>query len=431
MTTTDTEVVEDVSHVRPEQRLYRPYGGALELFYCKEPEILIEGPAGTGKTRAVLEKVHLIMQKYPGARALLCRKTRASMTQSVLVTFEEKVLVKGDRMKFGAGRANRHAYKYRNGSELVIGGLDNPDRIMSTEFDVIAVFEATEATVDDVEQLGSRMRNGVVPYQSLMMDCNPGAPSHWLNRRCFDGLTKRILSRHSDNPAVDQVYLARLARTLTGARRERLFEGKWAAQEGLVYSVYDPAVHLINRFEIPADWRRVRVIDFGFRNAFVCQWWACDPDGRWFRYREIYMTNRTVRQHAKQIRALSVGERIETTIADHDAEDIATLTEEGIPSMLAVKDVKRGIEQVQDMLAVQSDDRPRMYFLRDSLVEVDPYLAEEKLPYCTEQEFESYVWPKGQDGRPDKEAPVKDHDHGLDCTRYVAMFSTMRRYEFQ
>lgn len=424
------QTVNDISTIDPEQRYYRPYGGALELMYCKEPEILIEGPAGTGKTRAVLEKIHLVMQKYSGSRGLICRKTRASMTQSVLVTFEEKVLVKNDRMKFGAGRANRHSYRYKNGSELVIGGLDNADRIMSTDYDIIGVFESTEATVDDVEKLGSRLRNAVISYQQLIADCNPGTPSHWLNRRCFDGLMKRILSVHSDNPTINDAYLARLAR-LTGARRERLFLGKWAAQEGLVYQTYNPVTHLKDRFDIPPEWRRVRVVDFGFRNAFVCQWWACDPEGRWYMYREIYMTGRTVRQHAKQIIMLSKNERIETTIADHDAEDTATLTEEGISSMLAIKDVKRGIEQVQDMLVLDELKRPRIYLLRDSLVEIDPHLQEEKLPYCTEQEFESYVWPKGVDGKPDKEAPVKDHDHGMDCIRYLAMFSTLRRYEFQ
>jgi phage terminase large subunit len=38
---------------------------------------------------------------------------------------------------------------------------------------------------------------------------------------------------------------------------------------------------------------------------------------------------------------------------------------------------------------------------------------------CTEEEFDSYVWPKGVDGKPVKEEPVKEHDHGLDALRYL------------
>jgi hypothetical protein len=69
------------------------------------------------------------------------------------------------------------------------------------------------------------------------------------------------------------------------------------------------------------------VIDFGFNNPFVCQWWAVDPDGRMHLYRELYMTGRTVTRHKVDISIHSRGESYEATIADHDAEDRATLAE--------------------------------------------------------------------------------------------------------
>ena len=59
--------------------------------------------------------------------------------------------------------------------------------------------------------------------------------------------------------------------------------------------------------------------------------------------------------------------------------------------------------------------------MRDSLVEVDEALREDTKPYCTEQEFDSYVWPKGQDGKAVKEQPVKLFDHGMDAMRYLVM----------
>jgi hypothetical protein len=73
------------------------------------------------------------------------------------------------------------------------------------------------------------------------------------------------------------------------------------------------------------QWRKIRAIDFGYVNPFVCQWWAIDNDGRMFRYRELYMTGRTVKDHADKINLLSSGESYEATICDHDAEDRATL----------------------------------------------------------------------------------------------------------
>ena len=50
---------------------YTPYGGAAAMWKCKDAEILYPGPAGTGKTRAVLEKANLVAMKYEKARILV------------------------------------------------------------------------------------------------------------------------------------------------------------------------------------------------------------------------------------------------------------------------------------------------------------------------------------------------------------------------
>ena len=39
---------------------YVGYGACTELFECEAPEVLIVGPAGTGKTRGVLERINYL-----------------------------------------------------------------------------------------------------------------------------------------------------------------------------------------------------------------------------------------------------------------------------------------------------------------------------------------------------------------------------------
>jgi len=415
---------------RDAERAYRPIGAARRLMLCRDEEVVLEGPAGTGKSRACLEKVHLCALKYPGVRAALVRKTRASMSESVLVTFEDHVLVPGDPVADGPRRGFRRVYHYPNGSEIVVVGIDRPSRLMSTDYDVIYVAEATELFENDWELLTTRLRNGVMPYQQILADCNPDAPTHWLHQRSDAGRATLILSRHEDNPKLfdpdgrewtprGAAYIAVLDR-LTGVRKERLRYGRRATVEGAVYP-FDRAVHLIDHFEIPADWPRFRVIDFGFTNPFVCQWWAADPDGRLYLYREIYMTRRTVTVHAAQIASLSTGESYVQNIADHDAEDRATLAQHGIQTVAARKAVTTGIQAVEDRLVVQEDGKPRLFILRDSLVERDEALHAARLPTRTEQEFDGYVYPKGIDGKPIKEVPVKVNDHGMDAMRYLVM----------
>ena len=116
----------------------------------------MEGPAGTGKTRTALEKLHFCAQKYPGMRGLIVRKTRESLTESALVTFEEKVLPAGSPLAAGAARATRRSYVYPNGSEVVAGLIANHRdlraKVMSTEYDPVVAVEATELTEHDWEQ---------------------------------------------------------------------------------------------------------------------------------------------------------------------------------------------------------------------------------------------------------------------------------------
>lgn len=395
-----------------------------------DDEIVLSGPAGTGKSLAWLHKVDGCAWQYPRMRALIVRKTRVSLTESGLVTFERFILGETSPICAGVQRANRSLYTYPNGSEIIVGGIDRPGRVMSTEYDLIYIQEGVELTLDDYESLTTRNRNGVMPFQQIIMDCNPDRPDHWIVKRAEAGALKLLETRHEDNPALfddngqmterGEAYMRKLD-NLTGVRKQRLRYGRWVMAEGAVYEDYSPAVHLIDRFEIPAAWRRFRATDFGYTNPFVTQWWAMDPDGRLYLYREIYKTQRTVAEHAEQIKALSEGEHIEFSVADHDAEDRATLRKAGIATIGAKKAITVGIQAVQARMKIAGDGKPRLFILRDSLVERDDDLADAGKPTCTAEEIGAYVWQKAADGKPIKEQPVGVDDHGLDAMRYMVM----------
>jgi PBSX family phage terminase large subunit len=392
---------------------YEPFGAALDLFHAQDEEVILSGPAGTGKSRACLEKLYRLAWKYPGMRGLILRKTRESLTQSALFTFEEKVVGKSDPILQGPQRNMRQSYRFPNGSEIVIGGLDKPQKVMSTEFDVAYIQEAIEVTETDWEMVTTRLRNAIVPYQQLIADTNPDAPSHWLKKRADRGAVRLIESRHEDNPTCTGEYLAKLD-ALTGVRKERLRFGRWVAAEGTVYESWDAAVHRVDPFPIPATWPRYWTVDFGYNHAFVWQAWARDDDGRLFRYREIFHTGRLVEDHAKDILAATVKDpRPSAILCDHDAEDRATLERHlGMRTLPAYKAVSPGIQAVEGRLRDH-----RLFYLRDSLVRRDPALVEKKKPTCTEEEFDSYIWNLAG-GRRKGEEPVKENDDGMDASRY-------------
>jgi PBSX family phage terminase large subunit len=396
-------------------------------------ELVVSGPAGTGKTYGILAVLHCLLADYQGLRFLICRKTRKALTESALVTYEQGIL-EADGMGSIASscrRQQRDAYRYPNGSELVVAGIDDPEKIKSSDWDLIYANEATELSENDWEFLGSRLdRPGrTTRLGHLLGDCNPDSPHHWIKRRESDGTLELWVTLHEANPVMHDGanwteqgtrYLERLERSLTGVRYQRLRRGVWAGAEGMVYDEWDDAVHLVDPAPIPPEWTRFRSIDFGYTNPFICQWWAQDPDGRLVLYRELYGTKRLVSDWAEDIKRLSEGERIEATVADHDAEDRATLAKAGIGTAAARKAVKPGIELVQQRLRKAGDGKPRLtVHKRCRANTADRDLLGGGKPTCTSDEFAGYVWAKAMDGRPEKEEPQKLGDHGMDAMRYL------------
>ncbi len=229
-------------------------GGNLEAWNAREKEIVCEGPSGTGKTRTILEMINLLCHKYPGLRVLIVRKHAVTLTNTCLVTFNEKVLRKQDGVKyFGGSTAKPAAYQYPNGSSIVVGGMDDPDKVLSAEYDLIYENEGTELNEESHETLLTRLRNGVLPNMRIIADCNPTAAKNWLHRRCDTGQARVIYSKLTDNPAffnddgsatpAGAEYLKTLE-SLSGTRRKRFLLGQRVGVENAIYPHFDRDIHV-------------------------------------------------------------------------------------------------------------------------------------------------------------------------------------------
>lgn len=405
--------------------------GNYEAFVSREPQVLTFGPAGTGKSLAWLAKIAYNADKYPKCRQLICRKSRSSLTETGLVSFERDILESNSPLLHPPNlRRVRQSYHHPNGSEIIAGGLDNAEKILSSEYDLIYCQEASELELEEWETLIGRLRSGVMPYQQICGDCNPTFPHHWLYKRYQSGLLKLIPTYHKDNPRYYQKiggkwtwtddgesYLAKL-NLLTGFRRKRFLEGVWAAAEGLVYEGFGPHNLKERGWTPPKEWVRYHSVDFGYVNPLVYQFWAEDGDGTLYLYREIYKTGMLVEDLAKQIAdwvRTGTEPRPTAVLGDHDAEDRATFERHsGLRVYAADKTKKAGIQDVAKRLECQPNGKPRLYLVSGANAKPDNSLSAAGKPTCTEEEFAGYVWhPDGKD------EPVKENDHGMDALRYL------------
>ena len=374
-------------------RPYRPYGAASELFYSHDREILIEGPAGTGKTRAILEKCHLLCQEAPHIRVLWVRATRAAMSESVLATFEQKVLPEDSPIAHGPRRENRHAYHYPNGAQIVLGGLDKVDRIMSSDYDVICVFEATEVKLDDWEKLMTRGRNYKLPWQQQIADCNPAGPRHWLLQRAKAGTMAHLRSVFEDNPSIDPKYLLDLA-ALTGHRRARLYEGRWMAASGAVYPDIERC--FVDHIDPPPG-RLVGGIDFGWTNPFAALGGTVyiDEDGKnilyvWY---ERYKKRTLISEHAK---ALPTGH-----VWWADPSEPGSITE--------IRRADHGIYKAHNSILVGINAVSRR--IDDGRLKISKRCS------ALHAEVEAYRYREDSDS----EKPLDELNHACDALRYLVM----------
>ena len=292
------------------------------------PDLLICGPAGTGKTYGILSVLHCLAADWPDLRILICRETRASLTQSVLVTFEQEVLPSDGMELVAAGvkRRTRQSYIYPSGSEIALGGLDNPEKILSSAWDLIYVNEAIETVEDAWEMLQSRLRRpGRVSWLGFLLgDTNPGDPGHWLKKRHEAGNTVLWDTTFEANPGLHDgtdwtpgglAYISNLDR-LTGSRKKRLRYGLWAAGEGAWFDGFDTDKHVDSVAEYDPNYPVYVGLDSGNESAAV--WFQVRPPGVVV-FADYYSMGRgalRVAEDVKEVSATRCNSRVDSISTD-------------------------------------------------------------------------------------------------------------------
>lgn len=255
LTSIASKRIEQVAHERRSEapavdpRFYFR-GNNARLQACVEQkdrplEVILEGPAETGKTYAALQFMDRLARRYSNARGAIVRQYHVDLASTVLNIYNrEFVTPYGDIERFGG--ENVEFYTYPNGTRIWTAGMDRPGKVLSGALDFVYFNQAEEAKIDGWETLSTRItgRAGVIVPGIIFGDMNPAGPTHWLYLREAAHKIEIWQTSHKDNPALYDdagqptaqglLTIERLSR-LTGLRRERLFFGKRAMAEGLIY----------------------------------------------------------------------------------------------------------------------------------------------------------------------------------------------------
>ncbi len=177
----------------------------LPLFFDKHRYLVLKGGGGSGKSifagRKILERV----TTEPGHRVLVTRKVGKTLRESC---FEQ---LKGQATEFyekdiafiPRGKSSDMYMKFKNGSEIIFAGMDDPEKIKSI-YDITMIWmeEASEFDKADFDQLDIRLRTDFPYYLQMIISFNPISITHWLKKRFFDHRDPRATvheSTYKDN----------------------------------------------------------------------------------------------------------------------------------------------------------------------------------------------------------------------------------------
>lgn len=184
---------------------------------------------------------------------------------------------------------------------IMLRNLDDPSKYASVEFAAIGVDELTKNPLETFEDLRFRLRYPGLPTPKFLAGTNPGSIGHaWVKKLWIDPDPENpdpeqdkfffVPSSVYDNTYIDSSYVDQL-KSLPDQKRKAFLDGSWDIFEGQVFSEWSKHHHVVKPFPIPKEWRKYISMDWGSNKPFSVGWHAVSPDGRIYRFRELYMNS--------------------------------------------------------------------------------------------------------------------------------------------
>lgn len=432
--------------------VFRPNPGPQEEFLAAdEQEVLYGGSAGSGKSYALIADPMRYFDN-PNFVGIILRRTNDELRELIM---KAQMLYKkafGNSIRW---EVQKSQFKLPGGGVLWFTYLEREQdvlRYQGQSFTYIAFDELTQhITPFAWNYMRSRLRDasGTLPLY-MRATTNPGGPGHgWVKKMFIDpapygeafwatdletgellqfpkGHAKEgqplfrrrfIPARLSDNPYLfeDGQYETNLL-SLPEAQQKQLLYGDWSVADGAAFPEFSQRHHVCKPFEIPDNWRKFRSCDFGYASASAVHWYAVDPDGRLYVYRELYTSKKTARELALEILSKERDEKIIYGVLDSStwakrgdqgpsiAEEMISVGCRWRPSDRTAGSRAAGKNRLHQLLRVPDTGQPMIMFFDN----------------CRRIISDLEVIPVDPDGADDINVNYRD-DHSYDSIRYGIM----------
>lgn len=386
--------------------------------------ILLPGPVQSGKTMsAIYFFLAWAARGWSGHDFALAARSQKQF-EAVLSRYAREFAAatglgwtrRGEHYEMGSlyGRAPNHFY-VALGSDI-------------TSEEKIRGWTLAGALLDEVTLMPSSFIDTILdrcsrPYATVVMCCNPAGPKNPVKTKFIDvpGAAVHIGFELSDNPTLTEAYINGLMRRYTGAMRERMVYGRWAASMGLVYPNVGkalgeaPPLSEAWRVDLTADHADAAVthalLMASYPGTPEAPGRPARPGARWavreWRYDGRERGQLTETEQAVRIRRdLVSGVSLGRVLADPAAKGFRRALSKalGVPAIPANNEVLPGLQKTRELMD-------------DGLLRIDRQ--------CRHliREMHNYHWDE-RAGLSGSDRPVKEADHGCDALRYDVWYGT-------
>lgn len=367
--------------------------------------IICDGSIRSGKTISMaIGFILWSMTRFNGQSFAVCGRTIESLRRNVTVhipTWLEGLFTVTERraenklIVTAAGKTNTY---------YLFGGRDESSYTLIQGITLAGVLfdEVALMPRSFVEQAMARCS---VSGSKFWFNCNPESPGHWFYKEwVVKKRDRNVLYLHftmDDNLSLAPEIKERYESLYSGVFYDRYIRGLWVVAEGLIYSMFNPAFHIVRNEPRPYEQYYISC-DYGTVNPTSMGLWGL-ASGKWYRIREYYFDSRkeqrqkTDEEHYAALEELAGSLNIRRVIVDPSAASF-------------IECIRRHGHFYVD---------PASNRVLDGIRDVATQLRAGKIKICNTchdciREFGLYRW----DEKSAEDRPLKTDDHSMDDVRY-------------
>ena len=310
----------------------------------KKKLVLNRGGARSSKSYSISQTLCLKFRNERKKKILVIRKTHKSLTISTQPVIE-KILADWDMLKYCRVNKSQGSIWFRS-NFMHFSGLDDPEKMKSTDWNYIFVEEANEFTYDDIVMLELRLSAPTVSSQpnQMFLAFNPMDDNLYTKQLETRDDCEVIISSYKDNLYLSEDYITSIERLKDAdSYLWKIYGcGEYATPQGVVHSNW-----LIDDQTYTAQYAKWYAVDFGTNEpAVLTEFLQLSQTD----IRANALLYRTGLNHRELIAAIKgeIGNHNHLPIYCDSAEPdrIDEMRQAGLNAIKATKRVKDGIDYV-------------------------------------------------------------------------------------